>query len=162
MPPTVFLQHLTGTMDSSSNTIFYLRTAAQPVKLSLAMSSQVSESSPESLCFLSEAKKEKRKKDLSFFPVYGSGCQPTFKAPHARKMKQQTCNKMAVLRWLFIKLLIDSKSFLMTSSNSVCSLPSYSLQIKKGAKNVNSPTQTKQKQGFLAVVTRYMRMSPKR
>lgn len=38
-----------------------------------------------------------------------------------------TCNKMAVLCWLFIRLLMDSKSLLMDSSNSVCSFPSYNL-----------------------------------
>lgn len=38
-----------------------------------------------------------------------------------------TCNKMAVLCWLFIRLLMDSKSLLIDSSNSVCSLPSYNL-----------------------------------
>lgn len=55
---------------------------------------------------------------------------------HMRKKKKKnqlvskhtpTCNKMAVLCWLFIKLLMDSKSLLIDSSNSVCSLPSYNL-----------------------------------
>lgn len=38
-----------------------------------------------------------------------------------------TCNKMVVLCWLFIRLLMDSNSLLIDSSNSVCSLPSYNL-----------------------------------
>lgn len=38
-----------------------------------------------------------------------------------------TCNKMVVLCWLFIRLLMDSNSLLIDSSNSVCSFPSYNL-----------------------------------